>query len=130
MLSRKYNSHILCLSSLVYLLAGIIVIDKNLYLSILLFGVTTFSILYHHSFKNISLKILDWTFAMILFLYALYIVRVKFDPYILIIIAAIVVFKVVDHIVFKTRHYRIFNYTHSVWHFFSALIIVLAITFI
>lgn len=124
---RKYNSQILCISSLIYFFAGLAVIEKNPYLATLLFTVTFFSIMYHNNFKDFNLKILDWTFGVILLLYLLYIINIKFDLYILILIVSLVVFRLFDHVLFKTRRYGIFSYTHSLWHLISGLVVVLAI---
>ncbi len=127
---RKYNSQILCVSSLVYLLAGLIVIGRNPYLSVLLFIVTIFSILYHHNFKDFNLKVLDWTFGTILLFYLLYIINIKFDLYIFILLVVLMAFRLLDHILFKTKRYGIFSYTHSAWHFLSGLVVVFAMIFI
>jgi len=128
-LKEKYNSSILCVSSLVYFLVGFIVIETNLYLAILLFTVTLFSVLYHNNFKDFNLKVLDWTFGAILFLYLLYIVNIEFDLYIFTLIASLVAFKILDHVIFKARRYGVFNYTHSLWHFLSGVAVVLVIIF-
>ena len=122
--TRKYHSRILCLSSLVYCFAGFIILEKNFYLSILLFTVTIFSIMYHNNFKNFNLKVLDWTFGIILLLYLLYIINIKFDLYIFTFLVLLIAFRIFDHVLFKTRRYGIFSYTHSAWHLLSGLIIV------
>ena len=121
---KKYNSTILCASSLIYILAGLIVVQKNFYLAILLFVVTIFSILYHHSFKDFHLKVLDWFFGIILFLYLCYLFGMKFDVYIFLFILMLATFRLADHILFKTRRYGIFSYTHSVWHLLSGLAVI------
>lgn len=126
---RKYNSRMLCLSSLVYCFAGLITIEKNFYLSILLFVVTIFSILYHNNFKNFSLKFLDWTFGIILLLYLLYIINIKFDLYILTFLLLLIAFRISDHIIFKAKNYGIFSYTHSFWHLLSGVVIICIVVF-
>ena len=151
-LKEKYNSSILCVSSLVYFLVGFIpiylkigiqpfflfyVFFKQIHkffflainLAILLFTVTLFSVLYHNNFKDFNLKVLDWTFGAILFLYLLYIVNIEFDLYIFTLIASLVAFKILDHVIFKARRYGVFNYTHSLWHFLSGVAVVLVIIF-
>lgn len=122
--NRKYNSTILCVSSLIYILAGLIVVQKNFYLAVLLFIVTIFSILYHHSFKNFSLKALDWIFGTILFLYLYYLFDVRFDLYIFAFLLFLVAFRMLDHILFKRKRYGIFSYSHSAWHLLSGLAII------
>ncbi len=121
---KKYNSQILCVSSLIYFFAGTIIFKTNPYLAILLFAVTIFSIMYHHNFKSFNLKSLDWVFGTILFLYAFYIFKIQFDLYILIFLLLILGFRLMDHILFKTKRYGIFSYTHSLWHILSGLLIV------
>ncbi len=125
----KYNSQILCISSLIYFFAGLITIEKNLYLAILLFTVTIFSILYHRSFKNFNLKVLDWAFGVILLLYLIYIINIKFDVYIFIFLLILVTFRILDHILFRAKRYGIFSYTHSLWHLLSGLAIVCIFVF-
>jgi hypothetical protein len=126
---RKYNSQILCASSLIYLLAGLIVIRTNFYLAVLLFAVTIFSILYHRSFKDFHLKTLDWVFGIILFLYLYYLFNVKFDVYIFAFILMLIAFRLLDHVLFKRRRYGVFSYTHSAWHLLSGIAIIYIFTF-
>lgn len=100
-LKGKYNSGILCVSSLIYLLAGVVMFRKSPYLSLLLFIVTAFSILYHRNFKNFNLKAPDWMFGAILAVYLYYLFGVRFDPYIFTFLAALLIFRIFDH--FSTR---------------------------
>ena len=130
LLKGKYNSHILCVSSLVYLFAGLVILEQNLNLSILLFIVTIFSVLYHGNFHNFSLKALDWVFGLILFVYVWYLFSVRFDVYIFVFLCVLLAFRLVDHFLFKTRRYGIFSYTHSFWHLLTGIIIVLLFIFI
>ncbi len=121
---KFYNSHILCLSSFVYVFAGLAVMEKNPYLAALLLIVAVFSVLYHNNFQSPNLKILDWVFGAIVTLYMLYIIRVQYDPYIFALIIILVGFRLIDHILFKRKRYGLFSYTHSAWHLISGLLIV------
>jgi hypothetical protein len=125
----KYKFQVLCISSLVYLFAGLIALEKDFYLSILLFLVAVFSIMYHRNFKNFDLKIFDWVFGMTLFLYLLYFVGIKFDAYIFAFLVFIVAFRLLDHVLFKEKRYGIFSYTHSLWHLLSGLAIIFLLIF-
>lgn len=125
--SRKYNTHLLCASSLVYLLAGLAVFNKNVYLAILLFAVTVFSVAYHNNFKNFNFKALDWTFGAILLFYVFYILKIQYDLNIIVFLSLLVSFRIIDHIFFKTKHYGMFSYSHSVWHVISGLAIILMV---
>ncbi|HBD24822.1 MAG: hypothetical protein A2566_02560 [Candidatus Zambryskibacteria bacterium RIFOXYD1_FULL_40_13] len=125
----KYNSSILCASSIIYFFVGIVTIPKDIYLSILLFIVMLFSVLHHGNFKNFDFKFLDWTFGMILAVYLYYLVRVKFDVYIFSFLLILTAIRLVDHVLFKEKRYGIFSYTHSLWHLLSGLIIVFIISY-
>lgn len=133
MTRKKYHSQILCISSLVYLVAGLIVIGKNPYLSALLLLVTISSILYHRNFNNLNFKTLDWVLGTVMFfyffyLYISYLFKTKFDLFIFSVLLAICIFRTLDHGLFKTKHYNIFSYTHSLWHLISGVAIILILT--
>src|SRR3989338_1341119 len=125
LLKNRYNAHLLCLSSLIYLFAGLVVFNKNPYFSILLFIVTIFSILYHKKFRNFSLKVLDWVFGTVLAIYLYYLFRIRFDKYIFSFLFVLLIFRLADHVLFKTRRYEIFSYSHSLWHLLTGIVIVL-----
>jgi len=121
--STKYNSQILCLSSLLYLLAGLMVIEQSLLLSIIIFAVTLFSILHHAYHKNLLLTVADWLLAIWLVLHTLYIFRDTNIVYIFLLI--LIIFKSIDEFIFFSKRYRMFNYSHSIWHLLSSLAIIL-----
>ncbi len=125
--SRKYNTHLLCISSLVYLLAGLMALDRNIYLAILLFAVTLFSVTYHSNFKNFNFKTLDWVFGGILLFYIFYVLKIQYDLNIVIFLSLLLSFRIVDHIFFKTKRYGIFSYSHSLWHVLSGIAIALMV---
>ena len=118
---RKYNSHLLCISSLAYLLSGVIMLKENLFLSVLLLVVTTFSILHHKNFRSLKLQILDWVFGAVLVVCVLYL---KFNPLIFILLTTLILFRIIDHIIFRAKNYRVFGRVHAFWHFFSALAVL------
>ena len=128
-LKRKYNSGILCISSLIYFLAGVITYEKTPYLSLLLFIVTIFSILYYNNFKNFNLKTLDWVSGIVLAVYLYYFFGIYFNTYIFVFLVVLVVFRIFDHLLFKTKRYGVFSYTHSVWHLLSGIVIILLFIF-
>jgi len=124
-LQRNYNSQLLCLSSLIYLFIGITTLGKNPCLTVLLFTVTTLSVLHHAYFRNIYLTTLDWIFGVTLWIYSFYIFTLKFDWWVLLLIVLLFTFRVLDETVFKKKRYKVFNYTHSFWHVISALTILI-----
>ena len=118
----KYNSEILCVSSMAYLIAGILLVRTNPYLAGLLFVVTVFSILHHTSFHSFKFKVLDWIFssALTVTVFSLY----RVNSYIFIFIAILTVFRLLDVLALNTKRYKFFNYTHAVWHLLTAVVIV------
>jgi hypothetical protein len=122
---RKYNSAILCATSLTYFAAGLLALSKNSHLAVLLFAVTIFSIAYHSNFKNFYFKSLDWILGFILTFYIFYsMVTIRFNSYMLAFLLLLAAFRLVDHILFKTKRYGIFSYTHALWHLVSGLTII------
>lgn len=124
----KYDSHMLCISSLVYLFLGVIVFKDNLYLGLLFFVVTLFALLHHGNFKNFSFKALDWIFGIILAVYIYYLTAVKFDTYIFSFLIILAMFRLLDHILFRMKRYGIFSYTHSMWHVLSGVLTFMIIS--
>ena len=121
--SGRYNSHLLCLSSLIYLLAAVIAFPKSHALSALIFMVTIFSILHHAKHRNMQLETVDWILGISLTLAALYLFRDFLLVYILLCI--LIIFRTFDFFVFQVKRYRVYNYSHSVWHLISSLAIVI-----
>ena len=129
-LKIKFSHHIPALvSSCVYILAALVLQDKDILVFGLLILVFLTSIFYHSHPENKFFRLADWvaSLSFIIYIFKL-VITYGYSHYIFGSLGAFcIIFWIISEIAYVNKFNTIFNISHTLWHIFSALAIFMVV---
>lgn len=126
----KPDNLIVTLSSLSYLLSGILIFRANPFISLGLILMTCIAFL-HHSFPDsFYIRILDWISALVLITVLFNLAHTTQQTGVFLAVGVLILFLVwlTSFIAFRNEYFLIYNISHAAWHILSAIFIFLLTT--
>ena len=126
----KPDNLIVTLTSLSYLISGVLVFKTNPLISLGLILMTVVAFLHHSLPDNFYIRLLDWASALALIALLFNLAYTTQQTGIYLVVGAILLFLVwlISFITFRNEYFLIYNLSHASWHILSAIFIFLLTT--